>query len=93
MDHRSLPIVFALATLVASSARAQQTTAASPAEESAQELAKTVHNPFEDFIEIPIQSETRISDRPEAQRGREHQRSAAVAVSGKAAPPPSNLIG
>jgi hypothetical protein len=51
-------MLLALATLLASPARAQQIAAASPAAESAQDLAKSVHNPFEDFIKIPIQAET-----------------------------------
>jgi hypothetical protein len=54
--HRGLAILFA--ALLASSARAQQTTVVSPAAESAQDLAKSVHNPFEDFVKIPIQAET-----------------------------------
>jgi hypothetical protein len=58
MIYRPLPMLLALATLLASPARAQQIAAASPAAESAQDLAKSVHNPFEDFIKIPIQAET-----------------------------------
>jgi len=49
-----------LSAVLAVSAKAQQasTPAPSPSVMSDQELAIAVHNPFEDFVKVPIQSTT-----------------------------------
>jgi hypothetical protein len=47
-----------LGEVFASSARAQQTTTPAANAATAQDLAKSVHNPFEDFIKVPFQSTT-----------------------------------
>ena len=49
-----------LSAVLAASAHAQQasTPAPSPSAMSDQELAISVHNPFEDFVKVPIQSTT-----------------------------------
>lgn len=53
---------FLLAGVMASSAGPQQTAPAPPTiSTSPQELAKSLHNPFEDFIKIPLQSTTGFS--------------------------------
>jgi hypothetical protein len=48
----------ALLVLCASQASAQQTPSASPTPLSAQDLAKSTHNPFQDFFKLPILEET-----------------------------------
>ena len=54
-----------LSAVLRVSAHAQQTAtpAPSPSVMTDQELAISVHNPFEDFVKVPIQSTTRISTR------------------------------
>ncbi len=59
-------IIFLLHT---SFAAAQQTPAASPTTLSAQELAKSVHNPFQDFFKIPIMATTGFRIGPEHNAG------------------------
>jgi hypothetical protein len=49
-------IALALGMLLPAAARAQQ--AASPSNLTPIELAKSVHNPFEDFVKVPIQATT-----------------------------------
>jgi hypothetical protein len=49
-------IALALGMLLSAAARAQQ--AASPSNPTPIELAKSVHNPFEDFVKVPIQATT-----------------------------------
>ena len=49
-------IALALGMLLSAAARAQQ--AAPPTNPSPIELAKSVHNPFEDFVKVPIQATT-----------------------------------
>jgi hypothetical protein len=49
-------IALALGMLLPAAARAQQ--AASPTNPTPIELAKSVHNPFEDFVKVPIQATT-----------------------------------
>jgi len=60
-----------LATLPGSSAYAQPAPAAPPANISEQDLAKSVHNPFEDFVKLQIQDTTgfRIGPRHNAGQG------------------------
>jgi hypothetical protein len=43
---------------LASSVCAQQTTAAPSPTVTAEDLAKSVHNPFEDFVKVPIEADT-----------------------------------
>jgi len=52
MAHRSLLVPLTIAALLGSSARAQQAATSSTAAVSAQDLAKSVHNPFEDFVKL-----------------------------------------
>src|SRR5262249_18327847 len=49
-------IALAFGMLLSAAARAQQT--ASPTNPTPIELAKSVHNPFEDFVKVPIQATT-----------------------------------
>ena len=55
-----------LSAVLAASAHAQQASTPAQATTSVmtdQELAIAVHNPFEDFVKVPIQSDDRISTR------------------------------
>ena len=58
-----------VASTLFSSAQAQQTSPSSPASESGQDLAKSVHNPFEDFVKVPIQATTGFRIGPEHNAG------------------------
>ena len=51
-------VVICMTLAVGGLARAQTPSTASPTLESPQDLAKSVHNPFEDFVKLPIQAET-----------------------------------
>jgi hypothetical protein len=65
-------LVILFGTFLAYSAGAQQTTSAAQPSTSAltpQDLAKSVHNPFEDFIKVPIESETAFSIGPHHNAG------------------------
>jgi hypothetical protein len=56
-------LLLLLSAVLATSAHAQQVSppAQSPASVTTdQELAKSVHNPFEDFVKVPIQIDDRI---------------------------------
>jgi hypothetical protein len=68
ITHRFLLSVgtFLFAGVMASSADPQQTAPTAPtiSTTSPQELAKSLHNPFEDFIKIPLQSTTGFSIGP-----------------------------
>jgi hypothetical protein len=59
----SIPGLLIAAFLVAS-ARAQQTTPVAASAATPEDLAKSVHNPFADFIKVPIQSTTGFSIGP-----------------------------
>ena len=51
--------ILLLGGLLAASAQTQQTTPAAQAVNATpQELAKSIHNPFEDFVKVPLQSTT-----------------------------------
>jgi hypothetical protein len=51
--------ILLLAVMLAASAHAQQTAPAAPSNATApQDLAKSVRNPFEDFVKVPLQSTT-----------------------------------
>jgi hypothetical protein len=54
--------------LIASASFAQQTPSAAPTI-SAQDLAKSVHNPFEDFVKIPLETTTGFRIGPEHNAG------------------------
>ncbi len=77
---QSLPpasfLVLLLTAFLAASAQAQQasTPAPSPSALSDQQLAIAVHNPFEDFVKVPIQSTTGF------QLGRDHKVGDAVNI-------------
>jgi hypothetical protein len=61
---------FLLAGMFAAPARSQQTAPSNPTiSASPQELAKSVHNPFEDFIKVPLQSTTGFSIGPHHNAG------------------------
>jgi hypothetical protein len=63
-------LVFLLSAFLVASARAQQASTPAPSPASGmtdQELAISVHNPFEDFVKVPIQSTTGF------QLGRSHK--------------------
>jgi hypothetical protein len=64
----------AFCLLLAPQARSQEPTPAPPTIITPQDLAKSVHNPFEDFIKIPIQAETGFNV------GRHHSAGEAVNV-------------
>jgi hypothetical protein len=49
-------IALALGMLISAAARGQQ--APSPTDLTPLELAKSVHNPFEDFVKVPVQATT-----------------------------------
>ena len=62
--------MFQLAGMFAAPALPQQTAPSAPTiSRSPQELAKSVHNPFEDFIKIPFQSTTGFSIGPHHNAG------------------------
>lgn len=58
-----------LAAVLAAPLCAQQTVSPSIISTSPQELAKSVHNPFEDFVKIPLQSTTGFSVGPHHNAG------------------------
>jgi hypothetical protein len=61
---------FLLAGMFAAPAHEQQTApSATTISTSPQELAKSLHNPFEDFIKLPIQSTTGFSIGPHHNAG------------------------
>ncbi|HUA33921.1 MAG TPA: hypothetical protein VMA09_09980 [Candidatus Binataceae bacterium] len=62
-------IAICSALCIAGPASAQQATPAAEPTISDQELAKSVHNPFEDFVKIPIQATTGFRVGPEHNAG------------------------
>jgi hypothetical protein len=55
--------------VLAASAHAQQTTPSQPIGATPQDLAKSVHNPFEDFVKVSLQSTTGFSIGPHHNAG------------------------
>ena len=73
--RKTIPLLLEVAILVlggvlTASAQAQQTTPNQPGTNvTPQDLAKSVHNPFEDFVKVPLQSTTGFSIGPHHNAG------------------------